>query len=68
MDLVMPLFAILGMDHSKYDGLLSRFTLGDASVVLVYLLTLQILMSGEDHHNAALGITPAPALAANCPT
>ena len=27
----MPLFALLGMDHSKYGGLLSRFTSGSRS-------------------------------------
>ena len=65
MDSVMPLFAILGMDHSKYDGLLSRFTSGDASVISADLPTLEILMAGEDRRKAALGITPAPAPSAN---
>ena len=65
MDLVMPLFAILSMDHSKYDGLLSRFTSGDTSVVLADLPTLEILMAGEDRRNVALGITPAPAPSAS---
>ena len=68
MDSVMPLFAILGMDHSKYDGLLSRFTSGDASVVLADIPTLEILMAGEDRQKAALDITPAPTPSANCVT
>ena len=65
MESVMPFFAILGMDHSKYDGLLSRFTSGDTSIVLADLPTLKILMAGEDCRNLALGITLAPAPSAN---
>ena len=61
----MPLFVILGMDHSKYDGLLSRFTSGDASVVSADHPTLKILMAGEDCRKAALGLTPAPAPSTN---
>ena len=53
------------MDHSKYDGLLSRFPSGDASVVLADLPTLEILMAGEDPRKAALGLTPAPAPSTN---
>ena len=65
MDSVMPLFAILGMDHSKYDGLLSRFTSGDASVVGADLPTLEHLMMGEDRRKEAMGITSAPIPSAN---
>ena len=59
MDLVMPLFAILDMDYSKYDGLFPRLTYGDTSVVLVDLPTLELLVMIEDHHKAALCITSA---------
>ena len=65
MDSVMPLFAILGMDHSKYDGLLSRFTSGDASVVTADLPALELLMLGEDRRKEAMGITPVPIPSAN---
>ena len=65
MDSVMPMFAILGMDHSKYDGLLSRFTSGDTSVVSADLPTLELLMLGEDRRKAALGIIDSPAPSAN---
>ena len=68
MDSVMPLFTILGMDHSKYDGLLSRFTSGDTSVILGNLPTLELLMMGEYRCKAALGITPDPTPSANCAT
>ena len=40
MDSLMSIFAILGMYHSKYDGLLSRFTSGNTSVVLADFPTL----------------------------
>ena len=47
MESVMLLFAILGMDHSKYDGLLSRFTSGDTSVVSADLPALELLIWGR---------------------
>ena len=65
MDLDMPLFAKLGMGYSKYDGLLSHFTSGDPSIVLVDIPTLELLMTGEDRCRAALCITPGPAPSAN---
>ena len=65
MDFVMPLFAILGRHHSKYDGLLSRFTSHNTSVILADPPTLDLLMVGKDHCKAALGITPVPAPSAN---
>ena len=65
MDSVMPMFAILGMDHSKYDGLLSRFISGDTSVVSADLPTLELLMLGEDRRKAALGIANSPSHSAN---
>ena len=64
MDSVMPLFAILGVDYSKYDDLLSCFTSGDTSVVLADLATMELLVMGEDCCRTALGITTAPALSA----
>ena len=64
MDSVMPLFAILGLDYFKFDGLLSCFTSGDASVVSVDLPTLT-LVAGEDRQQTALDITLAPAPSAN---
>ena len=65
MDLVMSPFAIIGMDHFKYNSLLSRFTSCDASVDSVDLPTLKILMSGYNCRKVALCITPDPALSAS---
>ena len=65
MDLVMSLFAIIGMDHFKYDRLLSRFISCDTSVDLVDLPTLKILMLGYNCRKLALCITPDPALSAS---
>ena len=59
------MFAILGMDHSKYNGLLSRFTISDTSVVSADLPTLELLMLGEDRRKADLGIVNSPSHSAN---
>ena len=64
----MPLFAILVMYHSKYNGLLSCFTSGDTLVVMADLPTLELLMLGEERRKAAMGLSTAPSPPANWAT
>ena len=57
---VMPLFALLGMDHSKYNGLLARFTSGNPSIVTANMSQLETKMTDEDSRKMAMGISPTP--------
>jgi len=58
----MTLFAILGMDHSKYGGLLSRFTSGssDPAIITASLSQLEAKMTNTDTRKEAMRITPSP--------
>ena len=57
---IMPLFALIGMDHTKYDGLLSRFTSGDPAIVTADLSQLEAKMTEEDSRKEAMGMTSTP--------
>ena len=57
---VLPLFALLGMDHQKYDGLLLRYTSGNPSIIAADLPQLERQMKDEDARKEAMGITIPP--------
>ena len=61
IDELMPLIALIGMNHEAYSGLIARFTGGEPAVVNASVEDLERLVLEEDSRRLAMGIsTPTP--------
>ena len=62
---LMPLFAILGLDSGRYDGIINRFTGGNPTIVNADLGTLEYLLIQEDVRKRTLGVSSESRPSAN---
>ncbi len=58
IDDIMPMFAILGMHHDQYSGLLARYTSGEPAIVNATIAEIERLMLDGDSRRRAMGIDP----------
>ena len=57
IDRIIPLFAILSLDHERYPVVKSRYLAGDTALVNCDLFQLSGLLSSKETRQRALGLT-----------